>query len=107
VYDSPQMFAFAKGAGVFAEAGPEAILPLHRGPDGSLGVMAAGAGGGGGESSITFGGITQHIQVSGQANAATLADVRRAAEQGARDGYELMLRDFKTNGAGRQMLQRR
>ena len=107
VYDSPQMFAFAKGAGVFAEAGPEAILPLHRGPDGSLGVMAAGAGGGGGESSITFGGITQHIQVSGQANAATLADVRRAAEQGARDGYELMLRDFKTNGAGRQMLSKR
>lgn len=107
VYDSPQMFAFAKGAGIFAEAGPEAILPLHRGPDGSLGVMAAGAGGGGGEPSITFGGITQHIQVSGQANAATLADVRRAAEQGARDGYELMLRDFKTNGAGRQMLQRR
>lgn len=107
VYDSPQMFAFAKGAGVFAEAGPEAILPLHRGPDGSLGVMAAGAGGGGGESSITLGGITQHIQVSGQANAATLADVRRAAEQGARDGYELMLRDFKTNGAGRQMLKRR
>lgn len=107
VYDSPQMFAFAKGAGVFAEAGPEAILPLHRGPDGSLGVMAAGAGGGGGESSITFGGVTQHIQVGGQANAATIADVRRAAEQGARDGYELMLRDFKTNGAGRQMLQRR
>ncbi|MCE0757405.1 phage tail tape measure protein [Pseudomonas asiatica] len=107
VYDSPKMFAFAKGAGVFAEAGPEAILPLHRGPDGSLGVMAAGAGGGGGQSSISFGGITQHIQVGGQANAATIADVRRAAEQGARDGYELMLRDFKTNGAGRQMLQRR
>lgn len=107
VYDSPQMFAFAKGAGIFAEAGPEAILPLHRGPDGSLGVMAAGAGGGGGESSFSFGGITQHIQVGGQANAATIADVRRAAEQGARDGYGLMLRDFKSNGAGRQMLQRR
>lgn len=107
VHDSPQLFAFAKGAGIFAEAGPEAILPLHRGPDGSLGVMAAGAGGGRGESSITFGGITQHIQVSGQANAATLADVRLAAKQGAREGYELMLRDFKTNGAGRQMLQRR
>lgn len=107
VYDSPQMFAFAKGAGIFAEAGPEAILPLHRGPDGSLGVMAAGAGGDGGTASISFGGITQHIQLGGQANAATIADVRRAAEQGARDGYELMLRDFKTNGAGRQMLQRR
>lgn len=107
VYDSPQLFAFAKGAGVFAEAGPEAILPLHRGPDGSLGVMAAGAGGAAGEASITFGGVTQHIQVSGQANAATVADVRRAAEQGARDGYELVLRDFKTNGAARQLLERR
>lgn len=107
VYDSPQLFAFAKGAGVFAEAGPEAILPLHRGPDGSLGVMAAGAAGGGGEASVTFGGVTQHIQVSGQANAATLSDVRRAAEQGAREGYELVLRDFKTNGAARQLLERR
>ncbi|MGW7232872.1 phage tail tape measure protein [Pseudomonas fulva] len=106
VYDSPQMFAFAKGAGVFAEAGPEAILPLHRGPDGSLGVMAAGAGGDTGAPSITFGGITQHIRVGGQADVATLADVRRAAKQGARDGYDLMLRDFKTNGAGRQMLRR-
>lgn len=107
VHDSPQMFAFAKGAGIFAEAGPEAIMPLARGPDGSLGVVAMNASGDSGASSISFGGITQHIQVGGQANAATLADVRRAAEQGARDGYELMLRDFKTNGAGRQMLQRR
>lgn len=107
VYDSPQMFAFAKGAGIFAEAGPEAILPLHRGPDGSLGVMAATGGGGGGEASVSFGGITQHIQVSGNADAATLADVRKAAEQGAKDGYNLMLRDFQTNGAARQMLNRR
>ncbi|UBM27192.1 phage tail tape measure protein [Pseudomonas sp. p1(2021b)] len=107
VYDSPQMFAFAKGAGIFAEAGPEAILPLHRGPDGSLGVMAATGGAGGGEASVSFGGITQHIQVSGKADAATLADVRKAAEQGARDGYNLMLRDFQTNGAARQMLNRR
>ena len=107
VHDSPQMFAFAKGAGIFAEAGPEAIMPLARGPDGSLGVVAMSAGGYSGASSVSFGGITQHIQVGGQANAPTVADVRRAAEQGARDGYELMLRDFKTNGAGRQMLQRR
>ncbi|KGD95237.1 hypothetical protein JL37_11120 [Achromobacter sp. RTa] len=40
VYDTPQVFAFAKGAGVFAEAGPEAIMPLQRAPDGSLGVRA-------------------------------------------------------------------
>jgi lambda family phage tail tape measure protein len=107
VYDSPQMFAFAKGAGIFAEAGPEAILPLHRGPDGSLGVMAAGAGGGGGESSISFGGITQHFHFSGGAGSLTKEEVRQVAQDGAKGGYEMMLRDFKTNGAGRQMLQRR
>jgi len=40
VYNSPQVFAFAKGVGMFAEAGPEAIMPLKRGPDGTLGVRA-------------------------------------------------------------------
>ncbi|MCE0849389.1 phage tail tape measure protein [Pseudomonas asiatica] len=107
VYDSPQMFAFAKGAGIFAEAGPEAILPLHRGPDGSLGVMAAGAGGGGGESSITFGGITQHFHFNGGTGGVSKADIEKAALDGAQGGYNLMLRDFKTNGAGRQMLSKR
>ncbi|MBK4478660.1 phage tail tape measure protein, partial [Enterobacter hormaechei] len=28
IYQTPQLFAFAKGAGVFGEAGPEAIMPL-------------------------------------------------------------------------------
>ncbi|MEH9051378.1 phage tail tape measure protein [Klebsiella pneumoniae] len=42
VYSTPQYFAFAKGAGVFGEAGPEAIMPLTRGADGSLGVKAVG-----------------------------------------------------------------
>lgn len=47
VVDRPTFFAFAKGAGVMGEAGPEAILPLRRGSDGKLGVVAAGAGTGG------------------------------------------------------------
>ena len=42
VFQTPQLFAFAKGAGVFAEAGPEAIMPLTRAADGSLGVRAVG-----------------------------------------------------------------
>lgn len=44
VYDSPQPFLFAKGAGIFGEAGPEAIMPLKRGRDGKLGVAADGGG---------------------------------------------------------------
>lgn len=41
-------FAFASGGafGVMGEAGPEAVMPLHRGPDGSLGVKMNGGGGG-------------------------------------------------------------
>jgi len=39
VYDRPTFFTFAKG-GVFGEAGPEAIMPLKRSPDGELGVKA-------------------------------------------------------------------
>lgn len=42
----PTMFAFAKGAGVMGEAGPEGIFPLRRGADGKLGVVASMAGGG-------------------------------------------------------------
>ena len=48
VYSSPTLFKFAKGGkfGVMGEAGPEAVMPLHRSPDGSLGVKADGVGGG-------------------------------------------------------------
>lgn len=46
IVNHPTYFAFAKGAGLMGEAGPEAILPLKRGADGSLGVRAAGMGGG-------------------------------------------------------------
>lgn len=46
IVDSPTLFKFAKGTGMMGEAGPEAIMPLRRGPDGSLGVQAQGGNGG-------------------------------------------------------------
>ncbi|PPA01849.1 phage tail tape measure protein, partial [Pseudomonas sp. MWU12-2312b] len=66
VYNTPQTFAFAKGAGIFAEAGPEAIMPLTRAADGSLGVRAIGGSGASGAestSTVSLGGITQRITV--------------------------------------------
>jgi lambda family phage tail tape measure protein len=42
VVNKPTMFAFAHGAGLMGEAGPEAILPLQRGNDGKLGVAVQG-----------------------------------------------------------------
>lgn len=44
IYNSPQLFAFAQGAGVFAEAGWEGIFPLRRTATGDLGVQAVGGG---------------------------------------------------------------
>ena len=44
IFNSPTLFKFAKGSkfGLMGEAGPEAVMPLKRGPDGSLGVQIHG-----------------------------------------------------------------
>ena len=42
VVDRPMVFPFAKGIGLMGEAGPEAIMPLRRGPGGRLGVESTG-----------------------------------------------------------------
>jgi lambda family phage tail tape measure protein len=45
IVDRPMVFPFAKGGiGLMGEAGPEAIMPLKRGPGGRLGVEASGGG---------------------------------------------------------------
>lgn len=43
VVAAPTYFPMGGGGGLMGEAGPEAILPLGRGPDGRLGVAAGGA----------------------------------------------------------------
>ena len=42
VVAQPTNFAMRGGTGLMGEAGPEAIMPLARGPDGRLGVQASG-----------------------------------------------------------------
>ena len=48
LFNSPTPFKFASGGGfangVMGEAGPEAVMPLSRAPNGKLGVVAQGAG---------------------------------------------------------------
>lgn len=44
VVAAPTYFPMASGTGLMGEAGPEAIMPLARGPDGRLGVAAGGGG---------------------------------------------------------------
>ncbi|MNQ81421.1 hypothetical protein D3C85_964430 [compost metagenome] len=110
VYNTPQTFAFAKGAVIFTEAGPEAIMPLTRAADGSLGVRAIGGTGttaAESTSSMSFGGITQHISVQGNVDEATLSRIQDAARRGAEGGYQMMLKDLKQNGPARQLINRR
>jgi hypothetical protein len=58
IVSQPTFFPFAAGMGLMGEAGPEAIMPLRRGPDGRLGV-----GGGAGNVTINFAPVT-HIDGS-------------------------------------------
>ncbi|MCL3883716.1 phage tail tape measure protein [Marivita sp. GX14005] len=44
VVSGPTTFPMRGGMGLMGEAGPEAIMPLARGPDGKLGVRAGGGG---------------------------------------------------------------
>ncbi|WP_205957440.1 phage tail tape measure protein [Pantoea stewartii] len=80
VYDSPQFFAFAKGAGVFGEAGPEAIMPLTRASNGSLGVRAVGNDGSGAPV-INIGDTVVHISGSSETGDAGTEKTASAAKQ--------------------------
>lgn len=110
IVNSPTLFAFAKGAGLMGEAGPEAIMPLTRASDGSLGVRmvnetlntVAGQTGGSAQP------IHQEIHVSGNGDAALIQAMEQAARKGAAEGRKQarqdMLQDFQSRGQGRRLL---
>lgn len=78
VVSSPTLFAFAKGAGLMGEAGPEAIMPLTRAADGSLGVRAIGNGGGSGGTSISVNApVTVEGGGAGETSSANTANTAR------------------------------
>ncbi|EJM2628964.1 phage tail tape measure protein [Salmonella enterica] len=110
VVNSPTMFAFAKGAGLMGEAGPEAIMPLTRTADGNLGVRmvddtVSSVGGGGAQLQQT---IHQHFNISGNGDAALKQAMQEAARQGANDGAKQarqdLLQDFSNLGQARRLL---
>jgi lambda family phage tail tape measure protein len=60
IVNAPTYFPFAKGVGLMGEAGPEAIMPLKRGPGGRLGVESSGGG------KVQVGSINISVQNTGE-----------------------------------------
>jgi len=84
VVSSPTNFAMRGGIGLMGEAGPEAIMPLARGPDGSLGVRA-GKGGGGGPVSIVMNISTPDVAGFQRSQSQIAAQMQRALGRGQRN----------------------
>ncbi|HHG90658.1 MAG TPA: phage tail tape measure protein [Devosia sp.] len=81
VIASPSYFSLGGGkTGVAGEAGPEAILPLARGPDGRLGVAANGAS----SMTINFNVTAQDARSFKSSEAEISAMLLRAVKRGTR-----------------------
>jgi phage-related minor tail protein len=79
VIASPSYFPLGRGLGLAGEAGPEAIMPLARGPDGRLGVA-----GGGGAVNVTFNVTATDARSFAASEAEVSAMLLRAVRKGTR-----------------------
>lgn len=79
VIASPSYFPLGRGMGLVGEAGPEAIMPLQRGPDGRLGVA-----GGGGAVNVTFNVTASDARSFAASEAELSAMLLRVVRRGSR-----------------------
>ncbi|MEQ8600906.1 MAG: phage tail tape measure protein [Devosia sp.] len=79
VISAPSYFPLGQGLGLAGEAGPEAIMPLQRGPDGRLGVA-----GGGGAINVTFNVAASDARSFAASEAEVSAMLLRAVRRGTR-----------------------
>lgn len=79
VIATPSYFPLAGGLGLAGEAGPEAVMPLARGPDGRLGVA-----GGGGAVNVTFNVTASDARSFAASEAELSAMLLRAVKRGTR-----------------------
>lgn len=82
VVASPVSFPMRGGTGLMGEAGPEAIMPLARGPDGRLGVRS---GGGGRPVTVVMNIATPDVAGFERSRAQIAARAARALAQGQRN----------------------
>jgi phage-related minor tail protein len=79
VIATPSYFPLGTGMGLAGEAGPEAVMPLARGPDGRLGVA-----GGGGAVNVTFNVTASDARSFAASEAEISAMLLRAVKRGTR-----------------------
>ena len=79
VIATPSYFSMGNGLGLAGESGPEAIMPLARGPDGRLGVA-----GGGGAVSVTFNVTASDARSFAASETEISAMLLRAVKRGTR-----------------------
>ena len=86
VVSSPTLFPMSGGSslGLMGEAGSEAILPLTRGSDGTLGVAAGSSNGRGSAVNITFNVSTPDVEGFARSEAQMTAMLARAVGRGRR-----------------------
>ena len=82
VVSGATQFPMRGGMGVMGEAGPEAIMPLSRGPDGKLGVRG---GGGGGPATVVMNISTPDVQGFQRSQSQIAAQMSRALSAGNRN----------------------
>ncbi|WP_299932762.1 phage tail tape measure protein [uncultured Pelagimonas sp.] len=82
VVNGPVTFPMRGGMGLMGEAGPEAIMPLARGPDGKLGVRG---GGGGSPVNVVMNIQTPDAQGFQRSQSQIAAQMSRALGRGARN----------------------
>ena len=81
IVGAPTTFPMRGGRGLMGEAGPEAIMPLARGPDGRLGVQSAG----GRPVSVVMNITTPDVQGFQRSQSQVAAQVSRALSRGQRN----------------------
>lgn len=81
IVGAPTTFPMRGGMGLMGEAGPEAIMPLARGPDGRLGVQTAG----GRAVSVVMNITTPDVQGFRRSQSQVAAQVSRALSRGQRN----------------------
>lgn len=82
VVGAPTTFPMRGGTGLMGEAGPEAIMPLSRGPDGRLGVQTSG---GGRAVSVQINISTPDVEGFRRSRSQIAAEMSRALSRGARN----------------------